>query len=116
MGREDRIHTVDGRLKRQANGQFNIRVNLCEADALLLEQWILDNNMMDDVPAAIRMLLLAAMRDPRWAAVLVDRRAALRLFRVALWTKMAAKITEVQNEMNDELMLLETEEPMPHVD
>lgn len=109
--REDRIHTTPdgGQLKRQANGIFRVRFELAESDTNLLEQFLVENDLMDDVPTAMRMMLLATIRDPRWAQVMLDRRRNIRAFRIALWSKMQTKFEELQQEMRDELALLEAE-------
>lgn len=112
------ILTPEGRLPRTRSGTLRLpAVELTQLDADRFEQWVIDQGLMDDVKAAHRMALISAFSNPQWARVAVTRRAGLIQFRKALFQKFTEKISEISQEVQDELMLLSNElETMPNED
>lgn len=96
-------------MRRTAVNGFVVRIDLGAADTDLFEQFLIENDLMDDPKAVIRAMILGAIRDPRWALATVDRRVNLAKFRQALWSKVVTKLKEIQDEVNDELTLLAQE-------
>lgn len=103
---KNQVESGHQRWARTPRGTIRVpSIELTEQDADLFEQWAIDNDF-PDIRIALRTALMGAVRDPRWAGLVSERRRSNWLFRTTLYERFQLAMQQIQQETTEDLLRL----------